>query len=54
MNGGSRFDTSPQGFKQHRLHEVLVDPGSTDLTADVDFGAFKRAASSEGSWYFCH
>lgn len=27
---------------------MLVDPGTADLTADVDFGAFKRAVSSEG------
>jgi len=38
-----------RGFKQHRLHDVLVDPGTADLTADVDFGAFKRAVSSEGA-----
>lgn len=65
MNVGGRFtilDISPQGFKQHRLHDVLVDPGTADLTADVDFGAFKRAVSSEGTFiirlclgsnYFC-
>jgi len=55
-------DISPQGFKQHHLHDVLVDPGTADLTADVDFGAFKRAVSSEGTFvirlclgsnYFC-
>ncbi len=37
-----------QGFKQHQLHDVLVQPGTADLTADVDFAAFKRAALEEG------
>ena len=26
-----------QGFKSHKLHEVLVDPGTADVTANVDF-----------------
>ena len=38
-----------QGFKHHQLHDVLEAPGTADLTTDVDFGAFKRAASSKGS-----
>ena len=38
-----------QGFKQHQLHDVLEAPGTTDLTTDVNFGAFKRAAFSKGS-----
>ena len=39
-----------QGFKQHQLHDVLVIPGTADLTTDVNFGAFKRAASTHGSY----
>ena len=39
---------STQGFKQHALHDVLESPGSADLTADVDFGAIKRAVLTEG------
>ncbi len=37
-----------QGFKNHQLHDVLVSPGSADLTADIDFTAIKKAALSEG------
>lgn len=37
-----------QGFKGHQLHDVLVDPGCADLTADVDFGALTRASVVEG------
>ena len=39
-----------QGFKQHQLHDVLVAPGTADLTTNVNFGAFKRAASTQGSY----
>ena len=38
-----------QGFKNHRLHEVLDSPGSADLTADVDFAAIRRAVLPEGT-----
>lgn len=31
-----------RGFKDHKLHNPLKDPGSADLTADVDFGQLKR------------
>lgn len=33
-----------QGFKGHRQHHVLADPGSADLTADVDFRYLRRMA----------
>lgn len=33
-----------QGFKGHRLHDVLSCPGSADLTADVDFSFLRRVA----------
>lgn len=33
-----------QGFKGHRLHDVLSSPGSADLTADVDFSYLRRMA----------
>lgn len=33
---GSKTDTF-RGFRHHQLHEPLVEPGSADLTADVDF-----------------
>ncbi|KAK4878097.1 hypothetical protein RN001_010603 [Aquatica leii] len=33
-----------RAFKNHHLHNPLVEPGSADLTADVDFAAIKKAA----------
>lgn len=33
-----------QGFKDHQLHDVLASPGSSDLTADVDFSYLRRVA----------
>ncbi|XP_073527545.1 protein arginine methyltransferase NDUFAF7, mitochondrial isoform X4 [Phyllobates terribilis] len=40
------FDALPihklQGFRAHQLHNVLKDPGTADLTADVDFSFLKR------------
>ena len=33
-----------QGVRDHAFADVLADPGSADLTAHVDFGAFARAA----------
>lgn len=32
-----------QAFRNHQLHDPLIEPGSADLTADVDFAALKRA-----------
>lgn len=31
-----------RAFKKHKLHDPLVEPGSADLTADVDFNALKE------------
>ncbi|KAF5296316.1 hypothetical protein FQA39_LY12533 [Lamprigera yunnana] len=33
-----------RAFKNHKLHDPLIEPGSADLTADVDFAAIKKAA----------
>ncbi|XP_057375272.1 protein arginine methyltransferase NDUFAF7 homolog, mitochondrial-like [Daphnia carinata] len=41
---GDKTDTF-RGFKNHKLHDPLVDPGRADLTADVDFAALKWAAT---------
>nr|SVE75768.1 EOG090X06OK [Daphnia hispanica] len=41
---GDKTDTF-RGFKNHKLHDPLVDPGTADLTADVDFAAVKWAAT---------
>nr|SVE84883.1 EOG090X06OK [Daphnia pulex] len=41
---GDKTDTF-RGFKNHKLHDPLVEPGTADLTADVDFSALKWAAT---------
>ncbi|XP_037541615.1 protein arginine methyltransferase NDUFAF7, mitochondrial [Nematolebias whitei] len=40
---GTKTDTF-RSFKGHQLHDVLVAPGSADLTADVDFSFLRRMA----------
>ncbi|XP_071165769.1 protein arginine methyltransferase NDUFAF7, mitochondrial-like [Mytilus edulis] len=42
---GDKTDTL-RSFKQHRLHDVLCDPGTADLTADVDFSFFRHLCLS--------
>lgn len=37
-----------QAFKQHKLHDALAEPGTADLTADVDFAYLKRMVSNRG------
>ena len=34
-----------RGFKNHKLHDVLRNPGTADLTADVDFSYIRRHCS---------
>ncbi|XP_018599456.2 protein arginine methyltransferase NDUFAF7, mitochondrial isoform X2 [Scleropages formosus] len=36
-----------QGFRGHKLHDVLSAPGTADLTADVDFSYLRRMAGDE-------
>lgn len=31
-----------QGFRNHKLHDVLRAPGTADLTADVDFSYLRK------------
>lgn len=38
---GTKEDTF-RGFLQHKLHDPLVDPGTADLTTDVDFSLIKK------------
>ncbi|XP_058825891.1 protein arginine methyltransferase NDUFAF7 homolog, mitochondrial [Topomyia yanbarensis] len=38
---GEKGDTF-RAFKRHKLHDPLVDPGSADLTADVDFSILNQ------------
>ncbi|XP_065172229.1 LOW QUALITY PROTEIN: protein arginine methyltransferase NDUFAF7 homolog, mitochondrial [Atheta coriaria] len=37
-----------RAYKQHKQHDPLVDPGSADLTADVDFGVLQKAIHQQG------
>ncbi len=38
-----------QAVRRHRAHDVLLEPGAADLTAQVDFAAFAAAASAAGA-----
>ncbi|XP_074060055.1 protein arginine methyltransferase NDUFAF7, mitochondrial isoform X3 [Macrotis lagotis] len=38
---GTKMDTF-RGFCGHKLHDVLIAPGTADLTADVDFSYLRR------------
>ncbi|XP_053158864.1 protein arginine methyltransferase NDUFAF7, mitochondrial isoform X2 [Hemicordylus capensis] len=38
---GTKTDTF-RGFLGHKLHDVLIAPGTADLTADVDFSYLRR------------
>ncbi|XP_034369695.1 protein arginine methyltransferase NDUFAF7, mitochondrial isoform X1 [Arvicanthis niloticus] len=43
---GTKTDTF-RGFCGHQLHDVLVAPGTADLTADVDFSYLRRMAQGK-------
>ncbi|XP_064603327.1 protein arginine methyltransferase NDUFAF7, mitochondrial-like isoform X2 [Liolophura sinensis] len=47
---GEKTDTF-RGFKDHKVHDVLVDPGTADLTADVDFSYLRKVV---GNQVKCH
>ena len=40
-----------RAFRDHKLHDALVDPGTADLTADVDFGYLKSQCREETVCY---
>ncbi|XP_069787065.1 protein arginine methyltransferase NDUFAF7, mitochondrial isoform X2 [Narcine bancroftii] len=40
-HNGTKTDTF-RGFRGHQLHEVLMAPGTADLTADVDFSYLRH------------
>lgn len=44
-HSGQKGDTF-RAFKQHKLHEPLEQPGSADLTADVDFDYLQRCVQT--------
>ncbi|ELW63964.1 Protein midA like protein, mitochondrial [Tupaia chinensis] len=43
---GTKTDTF-RGFCGHKLHDVLLAPGTADLTADVDFSYLRRMAQGK-------
>ena len=43
---GDKTDTF-RAFRNHKQHDPLVDPGTADLTADVDFSLVKKIAEKE-------
>ncbi|XP_059799571.1 protein arginine methyltransferase NDUFAF7, mitochondrial isoform X2 [Balaenoptera ricei] len=43
---GTKTDTF-RGFCGHRLHDVLIAPGTADLTADVDFSYLRRTSQGK-------
>jgi NADH dehydrogenase [ubiquinone] 1 alpha subcomplex assembly factor 7 len=45
----SAYGDTLQALRRHRRHDPLVDPGSADLTAHVDFAAFAAAARAGGA-----
>lgn len=40
-HNGEKADTF-RSFREHKQHDPLLDPGSADLTADVDFSLIQR------------
>ncbi|KAM9187370.1 protein arginine methyltransferase NDUFAF7, mitochondrial isoform 1-T1 [Dugong dugon] len=45
---GTKTDTfRVRGFCGHKLHDVLIAPGTADLTADVDFSYLRRMAQGK-------
>lgn len=44
---GEKTDTF-RAFKNHKLHDPLIEPGSADLTCDVDFKQIKQVAEQNG------
>ncbi|XP_054271505.1 protein arginine methyltransferase NDUFAF7, mitochondrial [Macrosteles quadrilineatus] len=45
-HSGEKTDTF-RAFRQHKLHDALEEPGTADLTADVDFGFLKEKVSDQ-------
>ena len=48
-HGASAVGDTLQALSHHRRHPPLEDPGSADLTAQVDFAALARAAVEGGA-----
>lgn len=45
----SYFSFSNKAFKSHKLHDPLIDPGTADLTADVDFSYLHNFGNDSGN-----
>ncbi|KAG4069681.1 hypothetical protein HA402_014704 [Bradysia odoriphaga] len=45
-HNGDKGDTF-RGFKEHQLHDPLIEPGTADLTADVDFKQVKQMVEKD-------
>lgn len=45
-HNGDKGDTF-RAFKAHKLHDPLAEPGTADLTADVDFSFLRRCAGTK-------
>ncbi|XP_071595257.1 protein arginine methyltransferase NDUFAF7, mitochondrial isoform X2 [Heliangelus exortis] len=45
---GTKTDTF-RGFRNHKLHDVLKDPGTADLTADVDFSYLRKMSQGKAA-----
>lgn len=43
---GTKGDTF-RSFRKHKHHDPLIDPGTADLTADVDFSCLKKFAKDK-------
>lgn len=45
-HNGDKSDTF-RAFSQHKIHDPLLNPGTADLTADVDFAALIKIAKKD-------
>lgn len=43
---GDKTDTF-RAFRKHQLHDPLLNPGTADLTADVDFSLLQKVAQKD-------
>lgn len=48
---GCKIRDTFRGFKNHQSWDALKDPGSADLTADVDFSFLKRVVQKKGQCF---
>jgi len=43
-----------QAFREHKLFDPLLEPGTADLTADVDFKYLAKCVSDKGRPIYFH